>query len=212
MPDGGWTVSNYHTDPRDESIARILRSAGVETRKAVTLVPHDSVEVFGTSWDGGSRSVYTAVGENGATVNLRGPEPFGPRRDEKAPVVGLLPIGDPRALPAYIVESGTFCGKPAAVRIHAHPTRIAPLIPERLELPEAQRRVLVLVAHYNPRGRKEWRDRHAVTREAWDAVVGELVGKGLLRKGGAITPAGRNAVEGDTSDPYRFDGLEGVAS
>lgn len=98
-------------------VKAILAKIGSKKRKAY-IVPSTSVEYFGTYWDGGSRSTYTAIRLEDMAIetgpHLNPPQFGGPR---ETPVVPLLP--------GYvIVEHGISLGKPATPRIHVHPDNL----------------------------------------------------------------------------------------
>ena len=194
----------YHATPTDERIAPLLAAAGIETRKTVTLHAADSVTISGTYYDGGSRSEYVAVGADGLTcTRLYGRQPFDGRGREGDPEVKLLPADSSEALPAFVVVAGTFCGKAAAVSVYVHPSRLAPLLPETVELGEAERSLLGAISTFNSKGRKDWRERNEITREQWDELVKQLAARALLTPRGAITAEGRNAISGVRFDEYK---------
>ena len=81
-----------------------------------------SLTLHGTYWDGGSRSTYTAVrladGFSLGAPQYAPPQFGGPR---EAPIV-LIPVG------VAIVETGTFCGKPATASVTVNPADVAKLL------------------------------------------------------------------------------------
>ena len=168
-------MAKYQTEHNDPTIAAILRQAGVSTHKSVTVVSTESYHVsdFVGRWDGGSRTLVSLVGCT---------------QDDFHDVA----LGEHAA----IVEHGTFCGKPDWCTVLVHPARYERIKPDTAEYPlsETQRGVLSAIASYNSKGRADWRERHAISKEQWQAIVASLIPLGLVRKGGSITAMGKNVA------------------
>jgi hypothetical protein len=107
------------------AVREILAAVGSRKRTAY-IYPTTEVTYSGTFWDGGSRTVYTAVelatGRAVTGVRFDPPQFGGPRVD---PVVQI-----PRGV--VIVEHGTFMGKPATPRIHVHPEDMPRYLPNQI--------------------------------------------------------------------------------
>lgn len=154
-------------------------------------------------WSGGSRDVYTVVRfADGASVRMPGQSasPWdGTRRDQ---TVTLTPD-------LCVVRQSDFCGKDMGLTFYIHPSNAAPLLPAPAELSKVEELVLSYTASrkssYMGKDRYDmarddaggWRGPVPAdfpTRADWDAAKLSLVGRGMLNKAGAITPAGRNAA------------------
>ena len=174
-------MRSFQIDPTDTKIAGILHVLKIHTRKSVTVhEARDTYEVFPSQWDSGSReftSHYRCAGKHFKTFAS------GLVRQ----IITLGPEG-------VIGTHGTFRGKEAFVSLYVAPGVYAQLepVPSNVTLTDEQSSVLRAIATYNSRGRKEWREDHKVSREAWDTIIATLVPLGLVKKNGAITPAGRN--------------------
>lgn len=104
-------------------VLRAIRAADPTYRKTKAFIyTRESVTLHGTYWDGGSRSTYTAVelatGRNKGAPQYAPPQFGGPRQ---APEVQIPPD-------VVIVETGTFCGKPATATVYVNPANMARLL------------------------------------------------------------------------------------
>jgi hypothetical protein len=104
-------------------IARLIRAVAPSYRKkSVRVSVRESVTLHGTYWDGGSRSVYSAVeiatGRHVSAPNYA-PAAFG--GPQSAPVVAI-PEG------VAIVETGVFMGKPSTACVYLNPRNASPLL------------------------------------------------------------------------------------
>ena len=105
-------------------IARLVKAAAPDYRKRQAFIfISDDVSLSNTYWDGGSRSTYTAV--NLETLRASTAEQFAPPQ-----------FGGPRVAPkvkipdgACIVETGTFCGKPATASVYLNASAVRHLLP-----------------------------------------------------------------------------------
>jgi hypothetical protein len=154
-------------------------------------------------WSGGSRDLYRVVRfADGASVTMPGqassPWDAG-RRDQ---TITLTPD-------LCVVRHSDFCGKDMGLTFYIHPSNAAPLLPPPAELTKTESLVLAYTAgrksSYMGKDRYEmarddaggWRGPVPAdfpTRADWDAAKAALIGRGMLNKAGAITPAGRNAA------------------
>jgi hypothetical protein len=99
------------------------------TRKkfAHVILVRGTVTTHGSYWDGGSRDEFAWVRLSGGMVTRPAvpTSPFhgGPRTDI-TPAPGWV-----------LVEYGTFCGKPATIRVHVHPEDLVAFVQEPALLP-----------------------------------------------------------------------------
>jgi hypothetical protein len=161
-------------------------------------------------WDGGSRDTYRALRlQDGAEIPLSNGDAayHGSQTDQTVSLGGGI----------VVVRSSVFCGKDMGLTIYMHPSDAAPLLPVPSDLPAYGRLVLMCTAGFKASyggkdryqmGQEECRyggdhtmRRYGIrdamdypTRAQWDAAKAELIGRGLLNKAGAITVAGRNAI------------------
>lgn len=155
-------------------------------------------------WSGGTRELYHAIDlSTGAQVIIPGQDSIpwnGARRDRTI-----------RIQPGFaLVTHSMFCGKDMGLTFYVHPDNAAKLLPApQAELSEHERIVLNATCSYKASYKGQDRydmARRAVygeardgfpSREEWATAKQSLILKGLLNKGGAITPAGRNARAGE---------------
>jgi hypothetical protein len=101
-----------------------------------------------------------------------------------------------------VLEHSMFCGKDTGYTIHAHPARVAKMLPAPVELSWAERVVLCATrsfkSSYNGRNRFQLvlDDGVQISSAQWNEAKSALITRKLLRGNGAITPAGRNAING----------------
>jgi hypothetical protein len=105
-------------------LVKVIRAADPNYRKRqATLSASETVGLYGTYWDGGSRYTYTAVdlvtGRSKGAPQYDPPQFGGPRVD---PVVAI-PEG------VAIVQTGIFLGKTATARVYVNPVNMAKLLP-----------------------------------------------------------------------------------
>ena len=94
-----------------------------------------------------------------------------------------------------IIEHASFCGKDSGLTIHLLEANATKLLPAPVELTDLERSVLKatwsLKASYMGRSRQQ---ESGIPLADWTAASETLKAKGLLNKAGAITPAGKNAI------------------
>lgn len=104
------------------ALAAFLRRAFPAYRKHKAIIhPTTSVTLSGGYWDGGSRSTYSGFTLQGVECPLKynsAPPQFNGGAPDRIAVL------DPDFV---VLESGTFCGKPATVTIFALPETLATL-------------------------------------------------------------------------------------
>lgn len=171
-------------------------------RKFRIKVTDQPVRLSNTFWSGGTRSTYALVDlDTGAALvasgNALDPPQFGGKEDIK------VEIPPNHALR----EHSMFCGEDMGLTFYLRPENAAAFLPEPTDLTPAEQCVLEYTArrkaHYAGENRfdmhvseSRWRDYEPFSQDDWNAAVESLIDRKLLRKNKAITPAGRNAVEG----------------
>ncbi len=100
-----------------------LTDCAFSTRKReIILIVDDSVSVYNTFWDGGSKNTYKAVQlETGKTAELiTGSSPWNAVSEGKT--IGLVPG-------VAIVKQSVFCGKDMCLMVYIHPDNAVSLLP-----------------------------------------------------------------------------------
>ena len=154
----------------------------------------EQLQLGGTQWTGGSRSQYIVVRLDGLKVAVVPEHPFlrpSQLHDEPHPMQpGIV-----------VVEHSYFCGKDAGITIHCHPEELKILPPPAAPLADDERTVLEFTSSLKSTygGVKNLRfveahSKTGITADRWEASKAALIGRKLLRKNGAITPDGRNAI------------------
>jgi hypothetical protein len=103
------------------SAARIKKAMGNRKRGSVSLrMSFSPVELFGDWRDGGSRNAYATFTMNGGAVRHLhgGGAPFSGTPINRHTVEAGRPL----------VQHGTFCGKPASLRVVCHPFDVLELL------------------------------------------------------------------------------------
>lgn len=102
-----------------------------------------------------------------------------------------------------LVKHSIFRGKDMGITIYANAEDLAPILPERAQTTEDEQIVLRhtarLKSSYNGIRNYRFHEAHrstGITEERWEAAKASLIASKLLNKAGAITPKGRNALEG----------------
>ena len=186
-----------HIDRPDATMARIAQTIGY-TGRHHKLVTYESGATIGyrSYWDGGSRDTYAVVElATGRSIGLPSNHPmFDPKTPETLPVA-----------PGYvIVEHSIFCGKDHGLTYHvssADTNRFQLPAPSTLTPDETT--VLTYTRSFkssyagisNYRCVEARRDGKIACPEAWETAKAALIARKLLTAAGAITPAGRNAIE-----------------
>lgn len=153
-------------------------------------------------WSGGSRDYWCAVKlTDGQTASV--PEngtPFEPAVGE------LAELPENTALVLHHYGNYSYCC------VYVRPDNLNRLaLPAAVELTRDQKVVLCATARlkssYGGISNYRFHEAHrriGITQEGWDQAKAELITRGLLNRAGAISNAGRNAVEGT-----RFENLTG---
>ena len=152
-------------------------------------------------WGGGSRDKYFAICfETGEHVAFPGQQsaPWDASRQDR---VVKLESG------FAVVCHSLFCGKDMGLTFYVHPDNAAKLLPAPTsELSDHEKLVLNATCSFKSsyQGKDRYdmmrdENRYATTKQPfptcdeWNVAKQALIGKGLLNKAGAVTPAGRNA-------------------
>lgn len=162
--------------------------------KVETAETHD----VRSEWSGGSRDYYAIaqVQPDGSVKSISIPSmgAFDPQYKN----ADCLPLD---AMPNMILVRHTFfCGKDFGITFIVHPNMMnkgmLPAGPTN-DLTDDEKKVLYYTRAYKSSyaGIKNYRQHESgMSPEAWEAAKALLIGKGLLDKRGALTPAGKNAA------------------
>jgi hypothetical protein len=146
-------------------------------------------------WDGGSRDYYVALNlATGQTL----PVPQNGTPFDGGPVA---PNGVKVPQGYVIAEHSIFMGKDSGITFYVDPQSATQFLPTPVDLTDDERIALNATARLKNtyggetdiRFRESRRD-HGITRDRWNAAVARLKDAKLLNKAGAITTAGRNAI------------------
>jgi len=185
----------YHVSKPDETMKTAARKIGYSGRtfKISSRIPSR----LNSYWDGGSRDYYYF---------------YQPATGKIMPVGSNHPAfeaNQPRELKRLpddliLIEHSIFCGKDAGLTFYVNPENLSNYLPRNNgELSLEEKLVLVatrsLKSSYN--GIKNLRlyeinRYYRMSGETWEQIKSRLSGKGLLNKRGAITPEGRNSIQG----------------
>ena len=185
----------YHIDKPDETIRNIVNTTFPSYKGRTYTLSTNVPSQLNSYWDGGSKDSYIFYElSTGKTFHVATNHPFFERENPR----------DLKALPpgVILVCHSIFCGKDMGITIYADEMSLAPLLPPKTDVTDDERIVLTYTARLkntyggetNIRYRNAKRDT-GISPERWNAAKSQLIGKGLLRKNGAITPQGRNAIE-----------------
>lgn len=182
----------------DKTIERLARTAFPNWRgkrlKVSTLPESGELSVIGTAWSGGSRSSYVAIDLNSGRTMLAAA--VNPLRDRDSRIA-VIPPG------FCVVEHSMFLGKDHGCTVYLHSANLAKLLPaaEAIDLTLDDRLVLASTCEYKNTysGRTNIRFHeanryHTISAAEWETAKLSLIGRGLLRKNGSISPDGRNAI------------------
>lgn len=148
-------------------------------------------------WDGGSKNTYVFV-DLATKEQIHKVHTNHPFFEANQP-------NEVRDLPqnVAIVEHHIFCGKDMGFTIYLNAINLTPLLPQKTELSNDEKIVLVYTAQLKSSyaGISNYRFHEAhddigITEEQWNAAKNICMDKKLLDKRGAITIEGRNAIDG----------------
>lgn len=142
-------------------------------------------------WDGGSRTVFTAIELNsGRVVALPGQQsaPWDANRIERK--VELKPG-------FAIVAHRMFRGNDLGLTFYVHPLDVAALLPTdtSADLTETEKTVLAIIRSRKSAYRDDEYRRKGISVAEAEAIKARLIKDGYLNKAGAITVKGRNACD-----------------
>lgn len=160
---------------------------------ATMTIPSDA----GT-WSGGTREVFSAVElQTGRTVSIT--DTF------SAPWDGSRVSREIALRPGFaIVETGSFCGKPAGLHLYIHPADAAPLLPAPPVALSAHAKVLLhFTCSLKSSYRAEECARYGMGVAEMAAAREELQRVGYVDARGAVTVKGRNARPHTSDLPKR---------
>lgn len=185
-----------HADRSDPIISRLLDAVGSRVRH-VTIIPSSRLEMQGSDWSEGQRHQYTMVRlSDMKTVQMpRASEVHGNSFNYNVPAPEVdIPDG-------FAVVDQQVGYKPY-VYVYANPAGLTPMLSEG-ELDEDVALVLAHTARLKNTYGGETNIRFnsakrnfGMTLSRWVAAQEKARSKGWLNKAGAITPSGRNAIEG----------------
>jgi len=158
----------------------------------------ETVRLSDNYWSDGTRYEYFGVDlSTGKVFDPKYSEYGNPFTHPEVPTVVLEPN-------SAIVRTGTFCGKKSKPVVYIHPYNAAKLLKnENSDLSREEKIVLVFTRSYKSSyaGISNYRfheanERTGISLESWSSAKASCVAKKLLKKNGAITTDGRNAVDG----------------
>lgn len=139
-------------------------------------------------WSGGTREIYYLV--ELATGNQipfpnQDTSPF--NNDRRETIVNLES--------GYaVVKHSTMQGNDTGLTFYLRPENAAPLLPQTVELTNAQKQVLGITRSYIASYRKEAAFAAGIGTKAWDRIKTDLIALGMMKKNGALTIKGKNAI------------------
>lgn len=172
-----------------------LDAAGLPTslkhlKKAVVyLVEEVTIPADAGTWSGGTRSIYEALElATGRTASITDTFSAPWSSDRNARTIKLKP--------GYaILETGTFCGKPATPTIYCLPSEVFAALPAPAsDLSYADKAVLYATKTLKSAYRKDELKSLGLTEHQINEAKARMQGLGYLDSRGAITAQGRNAA------------------
>lgn len=188
--------STINVRPNDAGVKDIIEATfpsfnGRDVRVIVT----EKVRFYGTQWDGGCRRQYEILRLSDKKTMPITEAPFLRHSD--------MHEADHTIAEGFVVVVLNTSGRRDSIEILTPPTGIVAQLTKQVELPEDERRVLVLtrslkssyggISNYR---QHEAKRKYGMTPADYDAAKARLIEKKLLNKAGAITVEGRNAVQG----------------
>jgi hypothetical protein len=185
-----------HLASLDDTGQRIARASFPEYRGRMYKVrPHDGPMSVVSFWDGGSRN-YFALVRLADMAKL--PVPQNGTMFDGGPLPDVsIPSG------CVIVEHSIFCGKDMGLTFHVRKDEALALLPPVSEPLTADEKTVLWAtssykASYNGDSHIRFHEAHrktGITRERWETAKAAMIARKCLNKAGAITPAGRNALQ-----------------
>jgi hypothetical protein len=188
-------MADYYIDKPDPTVRAIVQATFPGYRGKKFKLSTTPPSVLRSYWDGGSKTDYAFF-----CLPTQGTAPVATNHPFfNAGNPTNLPDGLPRGI--VLVAHTISCGKDMGITIYANPADIAPMLPEKPALTEDECVVLTytrsLKSSYAGVKNYRWQCAHdatGITEDRWNHAKQSLIAKALLRKNGAITPAGRNAI------------------
>lgn len=179
----------------DTDLQRVFTSAfpSYAGRKfKVSLMTGNHFNFTGAYWDGGSKSSYVvvdlatsrAIPASQICPTISNPSEYG---GPTQPQADLPPN-------AVVVEHSMLCGNDMGLELHVPEANATIFLPTEVELTEQERIVLGITVNLKSFARREEAARSGITPAIWDTTKTALIERGFLRKNGAVTADGRNAV------------------
>ena len=168
---------------QDPEAIRIVNAAfpGLSTNK-IRIVPFHPMRLD-SNWEGGSKDSYVLI--DIATFK-HAPIPENGTPFSSAPYhIDQLPMN------VVVVQYTIFCGKHLGFRIYVNSENLGKYLPAPIDLTDDELNVLCCTSRYISVARLKY---SGISQEKWNSVKEILISKGLLKKNGAITDEGRNAV------------------
>lgn len=146
-------------------------------------------------WDGGSKTSYVFYSvDTGFTVPVESNHPMFESKNPNE--LHELPKG------IILIAHSLFRGKDMGITFYVNALDVPPYLEApKVDLPENVKIVLAFtrglkssyggVSDYRYQNAKR---KYQISKESWEAAKSEAILNGLLNKGGAITPAGRNSI------------------
>lgn len=195
-------MERFHVEAREmHKVAPILAACGISGTRRISITASESVELTGNYWDGGCRSYWHFVALDGMrTISAPTMHPV-----FDAPAgVAVAPTPVVPLPPGVVAVEDSHFGTYRDVTIYANAATIAPMLPAG-DSAVSEDCSLVLIATASLKntygGETDIRfrranERRGITRERWNAAQAECIQAGYLNRAGAITPKGRNMIEG----------------
>lgn len=186
--------NRFYIDKPDETIQSIIEAAYPGYRgKKLSLCMNVPTEL-NSYWDGGSRDYYVFVNlDTMKAIKLPSNHPFYERGVSNQ--LATLPSR------IVLVKHCIFCGKDMGLTIYANQGDLSKMLPEPPTITGHESIVLEYTSSLKNTygGRTNIRFLEAnrekgITADQWEKAKADLISRGLLRKNGSITPAGRNAI------------------
>ena len=182
---------------QDQSVTRLVKQAYPDySGKHISVEPIDPARTINCSsyWDSGHRDYFVFLAlVAGADTRIEAPQQSA--YDPK--VAGIDAVTLPKGI---VCVQRTFAGSREYVRVLVRSDDIAPgMLPAAVELTEQERACLKATKSLKNSyaGETDLRRRSTnMSVEEWKATQETLQKRGMLNKAGAITDAGRNALQG----------------
>lgn len=186
-------MSVVHLKRSDASVDRLVKVAfpeykGTKVQANIT----DSIQFYGTNWDGGNRRTYVLI----ELASMRAVQV------SQAPFLEHSTLHDkPQPIPDGYVVVVWVESRYEHIEIHSPAANLSGLLPVKVELTENERVVLIatrsLKSSYGGISNYRWHEAgrsRGISLEEWEATKVKLVARGYLARNGAITVDGKNAV------------------